>query len=216
MHAYHQAQTRARARRTDEGKTVPVAAIGPLCGAFLAIFVAANAFAQVNPLSILGKVITTSMDARTKAEVKADAEISAGASKRLLDDGRSEWAGVTLLVFAQHVVIAGAVKSEGVKKRVGEVVRRDQSIRTLKNELLVGNLGSLARDTALEAEINATLTAAKGVSSVNMRWSATGGHVVLMGVARSPQEAKLAASKVRSIDGVKSLKSHLRVVTAKD
>ncbi len=179
------------------------------------LLVAGNAVGQANPLSVLSKVVTTTMDARTKAEVTADAEISAGASKRLLDDERSQWAGVTVLVFAQHVVIAGAVKSNDAKKRVEEVVHRDKSIRSLKNELLVGDLGNLVRDTALEAEINATLTAAKGVSSVNMRWSATGGRIVLMGVAQSQQEANLAVSKIRGINGVKSLKSDLRVVPTK-
>jgi osmotically-inducible protein OsmY len=155
------------------------------------------------------------MDARTKAEVTADTEIGTGASKRLLDDKKSEWAGVTVMVFAQHVVIAGAVKTDAVKKRVEELVRQDKRIRSLKNELMVGDTGSLARDTALEAEINAKLTAAKGVSSVNMRWCATGGHVVLMGVAQSPAEASQADATVRGIKGVKSLKSHLRVVPKK-
>jgi osmotically-inducible protein OsmY len=173
------------------------------------------AHAQVNPLSILGRVVTTSMDARSKAEVAADTDISAGASKRLLEDKKSEWAGVAVLVFAQHVVLAGAVKTAEVKKRVEELVKRDAKIRSLKNELLVGDVGSLARDTVLEAEINANLTAAKGVSSVNLRWSASGGHVVLMGVAQSPQEAALAVSKVRGIKGVKGVKSHLRVVPKK-
>jgi osmotically-inducible protein OsmY len=159
------------------------------------------------------------MDARTKAEVTADAEISAGASKRLLDDRKSEWAGVTVMVFAQHVVIAGAVKSGEVKKRVEEMVKLDSRIRSLKNELLVGDLGSsagrTARDLALEAEINAGLTAASGVSSVNMRWCATGGNVVLMGVAQSQPEANVAVQKIRGIKGVKGVKSQLRVVAAK-
>ena len=174
------------------------------------------AHAQVNPFSVLGKVVTTSMDARTRAEVAVDAEIGAGASKRLLDDKKSEWAGVAVLVFAQHAVLAGAVKTEAVKKRVEEIVKRDARIRSLKNELLVGDLGSLARDTAMEAEINAKLTAAKGVSSVNMRWSATGGQVVLMGVAQSQSEASHAAATVRGIKGVKSLKSYLRIVPKKN
>lgn len=185
-----------------------------LLGVFLAGLLIGNASGQ-NPFSVLGRVVTTSMDARTKAEVTADAEISAGASKRLLEDKQSEWAGVSVLVFARHVVLSGAVKTAEVKKRVDEVVRRDKSIKSFRNELLVGDVGSLARDTALEAEINATLTAAKGVSSVNMRWSATGGNVVLMGVAQSQQEADLALSKVRSIKGVKGVKPHLRVVPPK-
>ena len=184
-------------------------------GALISLLLAAMAHAQVNPLSILGRVVTTSMDARSKAEVAADTDISAGASKRLLEDKKSEWAGVAVLVFAQHVVLAGAVKTAEVKKRVEELVKRDAKIRSLKNELLVGDVGSLARDTVLEAEINANLTAAKGVSSVNLRWSASGGHVVLMGVAQAPQEAALAVSKVRGIKGVKGVKSHLRVVPKK-
>ncbi|MEO8145029.1 MAG: BON domain-containing protein [Betaproteobacteria bacterium] len=186
-----------------------------LAGALIALLLAGAAHGQVNPFSVLGRVVTTSMDARTKAEVTVDAEISAGASKRLLDDKKSEWAGVTVLVFAHHVVLAGAVKTDAVKKRVEEIVKRDSRIRSLNNELLVGDLGSLARDSALEAEINAKLTAAKGVSSVNMRWCATGGQVVLMGVAQSQSEAGLAAATVRAIKGVKSLKSRLRVVPKK-
>jgi osmotically-inducible protein OsmY len=182
-----------------------------LAAALIGLLLAGTAWAQ-NPLSILGRVVTTTMDTRTKAEVAADGEISAGASKRLLDDKKAEWAGVSLLVFAQHVVIAGAVKSADVKKRVEELVKQDKRIRSLKNELQLGDVGSLARDTALEAEINAGLTAAKGVSSVNMRWSATGGRVVLMGVAGSQREAALAQQKIRSIKGVKALASHLRVV----
>jgi len=173
-----------------------------------------NSFAQ-NPLGILGRVVTTSMDVRTKAEVTADTEISAGASKRLLDDKKAEWAGVTVMVFAQHVVIAGAVKSADTRKRVEELVKQDKRIRSLKNEILVGNVASLARDTALEAEINASLTAAKGISSVNMRWCATGGHVVVMGVAQSQQEAGVALQKIRGIKGVRDVKAHLRIVAPK-
>jgi len=184
-------------------------------GFLLACLAAGNAVAQVNPFSALGKVVTTSMDARTKAEVTADTEIAAGASKRLLDDKQAEWKGVTVLVFAQHVVLAGAVRSAEVKKRVEEVVRADKRIRSLANELLVGDVGSLARDTALEAEINASLTAAKGISSVNMRWCATGGHVVLMGVAHTQQEADLAVQKARAVKGVRGVKSRLRVVAKK-
>ena len=176
---------------------------------------ASLAEAQVNPLSALGRVVSTTMDARTREEVAADTEIAAAASKQLLEDKSAEWAGVTVLVFQRHVVLAGAVKTGDVKQRVEAVVRKDRRIRSVANELMVGNVGSLARDTALEAQINAALTAASGVSSVNMRWCATGGHVILMGVAQSAKEASSAQSKVRGVSGVKSLKSHLRVVARK-
>ena len=43
-------------------------------GVCLALLVAGNACAQLNPFSALGKVVTTSMDARTKDEVSADTD----------------------------------------------------------------------------------------------------------------------------------------------
>jgi len=187
----------------------------PLVASLVLALLCGGAQAQFNPLTIIGRAVSTSMDVRTKAEVGNDAEIAAGASKRLLDDDKAEWKGVSLLVFQQHVVLAGAVKDAAAKKAVEDVVRKDKRIRSLRNELRTGDVGSLVRDTALEAEINAALTAAEGVSSVNMRWNATGGQVVLMGVAGSKEEAALAVSKVRGIKGVKGVKSHLRVVAPK-
>lgn len=184
-------------------------------GAISLLLAAGAAQAQVDPLSIIGRAVTTAMDVRTKAEVAADVEIAADANKRLVKDKRAQWSGVTVMTFAQHVVLAGAVKSAQAKQIVEEVVQQDKRIRSFRNELLVGDLGSLVKDTALEAKINAALTAAKGVASVNMRWTATGGRVVLMGVAQSQQEAGVAVAKARAVDGVKSLKSHLRVVPKK-
>jgi osmotically-inducible protein OsmY len=177
--------------------------------------VAPQAVAQFNPLSALGKAVSVTLDARSKSEVAADSEISAAISKQLLADKGAEWAGVSALVFQRHVVLAGAVKTKAVRQRVEDLVRREKRVKSLTNEILVGDVASLARDTALEARINVALTSASGVSSVNMRWCATGGHVVLMGLAQSSHEADLAQSKVRGISGVKSLKSYLKLVARK-
>ncbi len=180
--------------------------------ALLAAALAAPAAAQVNPFTALGRAISTTLDVRTKEEVAADAEIGAGASSRLLEDKRAEWAGVSILVFQQHVVLAGTVKNAEAKRIGEQVVRKDRRIRSLHNELRTDDAGSFARDTALEAEINGSLTSASGVSSVNMRWSAVGGHVVLMGVAQSKAEADRALERIRDISAVKSVKSRLRIV----
>lgn len=175
--------------------------------------------AQLNPLTIVGRAVSTALDVRTKTEVKNDVEIAASANKRLLDDKRAEWSGVSLLVFAQHVVLAGAVKSDEAKKTVEAVVRKDERIRSLVNDLVVikkaGDEGSLVKDTAKDTAIDAALTTTKGISSVNMRWNSVNGNVVLMGVAQSKDEAQLAVSKIKELDGIKSVKSHLRIVPKK-
>jgi hyperosmotically inducible protein len=177
---------------------------------------AGNCAAALDPFtSLVSKAVSTTLDVRTRAEVASDTEISTGASKALLDDSKAEWKGVSVLVFAQHAVIAGSVRDEATRKRVQEIVARDKRLRSLKNELRITADASFVGDTVVEEKINAVLTATRGVSSVNMRWKSVAGHVVLMGVAQSAAEVSLAQSKIRALDGVKSLKSHLRVVAKK-
>ena len=53
--------------------------------------------------------------------------------------------------------------------------------------------------------LGAALAAAKGISSVNMRWKSVNGNVVLMGVAQLKDEAQLARAKIKELDGVKSV-----------
>ena len=117
-------------QKASVGTLTRAALVGTLTRAALAgalgLLASGLVYAQLNPFSVLGKVVTTSLDVRSKAEVAADSEISAGISRRLLEDKQSEWAGVTALVFAQQVVLAGAVKSADVKKRVEEVAKRQR------------------------------------------------------------------------------------------
>ena len=49
-----------------------------------------------------------------------------------------------------------------------------------------------------------------------MRWKSVNGNVVLMGVAQSKEEARLAVSTIKALDGIKSVKSHLRIVPKKE
>ena len=181
---------------------------------------AGNAQAQlVNPLSLIGNAITTAADARTAEEVKNDIAIATDANKRLMDDKQAAWKGVSLLIFAQRVVLAGSVKSEDVKKRVADVVKQDKRVRSLQNELIVvkkeGDGGSFVDDKVLEEKVNAALTTTKGIGSINMRWKSVNGHLIIMGVVRSKQEMDLGVKEVKSVSGVRSVKSHLRIVAAK-
>lgn len=183
---------------------------------FFCLLLPLPAQAQFNPFSIVTRAISTSMDARTKQEVVNDTEIYAGANERLLADKRAQWSGVGILVFAQHVVLAGAVKTPAAKKLVEQLVRADKRVRSLRNELRViqkaGDEGSFVNDTTIETKIDARLTVKEGVSSVNMRWKSVAGRVVVMGLSQSKGETALALAEIRAVDGVKDVKSHLRLV----
>ncbi len=163
--------------------------------------------------SLIGKGISTAMDVRTKAEVQADVEIDTAGTKKLLEHKGDDFKDVSLLVFARHAVLVGYARSEEVKRQAAELLKGDKRIRSLQNQIVVSKAaGSFAGNLVLDKKIDLSLTATKGVSSVNMRWKVYGADVFLTGVAQSDAEAKLAVSTIKGLDGVKAVRSSLRVV----
>jgi osmotically-inducible protein OsmY len=71
--------------------------------------------------------------------------------------------------------------------------------------------GQYVDDTTLAARAKAALIKDKNVKASDFSVQVYQGNVTLTGVASSPAEAKLAAEDIRAIDGVKSVKSDVRI-----
>jgi osmotically-inducible protein OsmY len=180
-----------------------------LAAVALATVVPANAF---DPLSLAGSAVSTALDVRSKTEVKNDVEIEASLTKKLLEARGDDFKDVSVLVFAQHAVLVGYAKSEEARHKAEALAKADKRIRSLKNDIVIGSpTGNMAGNLVVDKKIGVALTAAKGVHSVNMRWKVYGGEVFLMGVAKSKGEADLVVAKIRGVDGVKSVRSQLRI-----
>ena len=186
-----------------------------LCLALLmAVGQAAAAFDPIT--SLVGKAISTAMDVRTKDEVKGDVDIDMAVTKKLLDQKGDDFKNISILVFAQHAVLVGYAKNAEVKRKAEELAKSDRKTRSLKNDILIGApSGGMGGNLVLDKKIDYSLTATNGVSSVNMRWKVYGGEVFLMGVAQSQKEADLAIADIRGLDGVKNVRSSLRIVKTK-
>ncbi|MDO8930868.1 MAG: BON domain-containing protein [Rhodocyclaceae bacterium] len=170
----------------------------------------ASAFDPIT--GMVSKGISTALDVRSKTEVKNDVEIDAALTRKLAGHKGDDFKAVSALVFAQHAVLVGYARSEDVRRQAEELAKGDKRIRSLKNDIVVGNpAGGMAGNLVLDKKIDLALTAAKGVHSVNMRWKVHGGEVFVMGVAQSRKEADLAVGKIRGLDGVKNVHSSLRV-----
>lgn len=178
---------------------------------------AAGQSAAFDPItSFAGKVISTAMDVRTKDEVKDDVDIDVVMTKKLLDQKGDDFKNTSILVFARHAVLVGYAKNEDVRRKAGEIAKAERKIRSLKNGILIGTpSGGMGGNLVLDKKIDYSLTATKGVSSVNMRWKVYGGEIFLMGVAKSQKEANLAITTIRRLEGVKNVHSSLRIVKGK-
>lgn len=159
----------------------------------------------------ISKGISTAMDIRTKNEVKADVDLDTTISKRLMGQKGDGFKHVSVLVFARHAVLVGFAGSDDIRRKAEELAA-DKRLRSLKNDIVVGSAGgSVAANAVLDKKIDLKLTATKGVHSVNMRWKVYGSEVFLMGVAQSRAEADLAVRTIKGMDGVKTVRSSLRI-----
>ena len=74
--------------------------------------------------------------------------------------------------------------------------------------------GQYVDDTTISARAKAALIKDNNVKSNDFSIEVYQGNVTLTGVARTPTEAKLAEEDIRAVDGVKSLKSDVRIANA--
>ena len=173
---------------------------------------AASAHAFDPVTSLLSKGVATALDVRSMDEVKADVEIDAHVTRMLAEQKGDDLKNVTLLVFARHGVLVGFAKDNAAKRKAEDLARTEKRFLSLKNDIRIGQAGgSLGANVVLDKKIDLSLTATKGVSSVNMRWKVYGGDVFLTGVAQSGVEANLAVNTIRKLEGVRTVHSSLRI-----
>lgn len=177
------------------------------------LLVATPAQAVIDPItSALSKGVAVAMDIRSTEDVKADMEIDNDLSGKLRDTGSEEFEHISVLVFARQVVLVGFAKTDVVRRKAIALTARHKLARHFKNDIIVGRTdGGLIGNLWLDKKIDLALTATEGVRSVNMRWKVHGGHVFLMGVAQSKAEAALAIKTIKGLDGVKTVRSSLRI-----
>ena len=116
-----------------------------------------SALVLFDPITfIAGNTIPIAMDVRSLSEVKNDIEIDVSATKALLENKGAALSRVTVLVFSQHVVLAGIVNSEDAKRKAVRLVGQDKRIRTLQNKIILGatgNGGSFMSNLFLEKKL---------------------------------------------------------------
>lgn len=180
--------------------------------ALLALAAAPIAQAVVSG-AIAGKAVSTAMDMRSVDEVKTDTEIDAALKAKFASHAGDEFKSIAALVFAGRVALVGFAANPDVRRRAEQLARSETRMQRFKDMVVIGSPeeDSMAADLALDARINAALTAAPGIHSVNMRWKVFGGDVFLMGVVPSRKEAEAAAAAIERVAGVKRLHSGLDV-----
>ena len=122
---------------------------------------------------------------------------------------------VSITSFNRQVLLTGTVGSEADKRRVEDVVRRVDNVRTVVNELVVGpptTFQERSNDTFITGKVKASLLDAKDIFANSFKVVTERGTVYLMGIA-TRRETDRATDIARGVSGVTKVVRVVEIVT---
>lgn len=130
-------------------------------------------------------------------------------------DVANEQMNITTVSYNRQVLMIGTVASQADKLRAEEAVRGAINVRSVVNEVVVGEPLSIARrsnDTWITSKVKASLLDAKDVSGNTFKVITEGGVVYLMGLA-TRREVERASDIARTVSGVEKVVRVVEVVS---
>jgi osmotically-inducible protein OsmY len=160
------------------------------------------------PLLVGGAVLGSGLvatDRRTTGTQVEDQSIELKAASRVRD--LATLGNVSVVSYNRMLLITGEVPGETEKAAVGAALARIENVRSVVNELGIGqnaSVGSRGTDTLIEAKVKAALVDAKDLHANAYKVVSERGIVYLMGRV-SEREAARGAEVARAVGGVQKV-----------
>jgi osmotically-inducible protein OsmY len=153
-----------------------------------------------------GAAVGTSaaMDRRTTGVYVSDQEIELQAMDRLGKAYPQKTNSISATSYNQQVLLTGQVRDEAARSGAAQLVKAIPDVRTVFNELGIGEVSSFstdANDTAITSNVKTRLLSNDRVPGTQIKVVTESGVVYLMGLL-TQAEAKAAAEVASSSTGV--------------
>ena len=132
----------------------------------------------------------------------------------LLKDDTVKGLDIAVYVYFKNIFLVGVVESSAQQHQAVAIADSYQGVRSVTPYLLNKNevtVGQTIDDTAITTKVKSKLIGDKNIASTQIQVKTIMGHVVLLGVVGSQDEAAKAVRHARSVDNVAQVKSFLMV-----
>ena len=177
-------------------RLLAIAALAALLGGCAAAVVGAGAAAGYSVYE----------DRRTTGTQMDDQRIESRVSSAI--DQRLGWkVHVNVTSYNRHVLVTGEVPDAVTHAEIEKLVGATPGVRTLSNELTIGQMSSLAArtgDTVVTSNVKTRFLGAKNFNAMHVKVVTEAGVVYLLGMV-TEVEANAATEITRTTDGVKKV-----------
>ncbi len=182
-------------------------------GAALAVGLSACVPLVVGGAAVVGAGMVAT-DRRSSGAQLDDQGIELRASARVREIANDQMY-VSVTSYNRQVLLTGAVGSDADRRRVEDVVRRVDNVRSVVNELTVGPPSTFqqrSNDAFIVGKVKASLLDAKDVFANSFKIVAERGTVYLMGLA-TRRETDRATDIARGVSGVEKVVRVVEIVS---
>ncbi len=168
------------------------------------------------PLSAALTATEVAVDERTLDEMGDDLKVKTAILQALAGGEKNLFFAVSADVFQGDVLLTGAVKTAEDDATATAIVKAVPGVTRVYNELHITEdfgLRESARDTGIEFKVKFAVMRGAGIRYANYRWRATHGTVYLFGIAQTEEEYDAVYDRVRGLDEVERLVTHIRIKT---
>ncbi|WP_281080937.1 BON domain-containing protein [Variovorax sp. UC122_21] len=156
-------------------------------------------------------------DRRSSGAQLDDQGIELRAAARVRDIANDQMY-VSVTSYNRQVLLTGAVGNEADRRRVEDVVRGAENVRSVVNEITLGAPSTFqdrSNDLYITGKVKASLLDAKDIFANSFKVVTERGTVYLMGIA-TRRETDRATEVVRSVTGVQKVVRVVEVVSEAD
>lgn len=151
---------------------------------------------------------------RAPGEQVDDAALLTSVKSALAAESAETAADVNVDVYRGDVKLSGFVDNANDKARAAEVARGVEGVKSVKNDIAVGessSAGEVVDDTVLTAKVKTALIASPDTKAHQINVETKDGVVQLSGFVDSNSAKSAATSVAKSVTGVKDVKNELSV-----
>ena len=166
------------------------------------------------PVSVVASATEMAVEERTLDDMGEDLKLKTAILQAFASQAKGLLVDVSADVYMGDVLLTGAVEDSERDQQAEAIARRVEGVKQVYNEIQITDMVDVAtrlRDTRIELKVKFAVMAGAGVRYANYRWRAINGTVYLFGTAQTRDELDAVYDKVRGLDEVEKLVTHLRI-----
>jgi hyperosmotically inducible protein len=170
---------------------------------------------------ILGILITgcttvykSAVDERSLGKQYDDEKITLDIRKKFTDDAKIKYFDISTYCYNGHVYLVGEYDTADQKSQAVKLAKEVEGVKSVTDYFLPKKKADTCGTTdnlKLSTKVTADLIADKAISSTQIEVKALQCHIVLLGLVGSTDQINKAIAHAKSVEGVRSVKSFLRV-----